>query len=113
MNEELSSGVGPARSRFGALLTRHLLKNPGRGQRKYPNNAFAKAIGVTPPTIGNWRRGTSLPETEERLEKAIHFLFRDVPGYEKDKEEIRLAWRLGRQEPYPYRSRGPNVSGGE
>jgi tetratricopeptide (TPR) repeat protein len=113
MSEPPSDKVGPARKRFGALFTQHLLDNPVRPTIKYTNNAFALAIGMKPPTIGYWRKGTSLPETEARLEKIIDLFFRDFPGYEGKKNEFRLAFRLAQQEPYPYGSQGSEESNKE
>jgi len=89
--------VSPARRRFGELLTKYLRNNPVTPLRGYTDIAFAKVVGVKPPTIGYWRKGTSFPDADDKFDRIIHALFGEVSGYDVDKEKLRNAWSAARQ----------------
>ena len=66
-------GLGPARRRFAEIFSQHLLqeKSPVRPNLGWTKNAFAKAMDMSPPAIGYWCSGASMPSNSETLEKII------------------------------------------
>jgi hypothetical protein len=93
-------GVSPARWRFAKLFEKLLSKeeSPVRPNLGWSRRLFADAIKKTPPAITYWCSGKAIPETEDTVEVIIRVLFADKPGYEERKSQLRLYWRLARQE---------------
>lgn len=94
------ANVGPARRRFGALLSEFLTSNPTRPRLGWSNRAFAFEVKKEPPTVGYWRKGTALPQTEELIEVVVQVLFSNHPGFDEQKHQLKAAWQCAKNEPY-------------